>query len=173
MLQQIGTSKVNFSSNDTGMRWRVPPGGRPCQARSSCWALSKVLQFEAAWCDWPSRVDLETCSVGFGSFTSFLCLRLLFSSKNTSCKHYQLTYLVLIWNKVKKLIFPVVIHNTACTHDSPALYQGRLHTADKEKVKIENVSFVASKMFNKNQNQNLSIWGQQCHIREDKGLAIS
>ena len=34
----------------------------------------------------------------------------------------------------KNIIFPVVIHNTACIQDSPALYQGRLHTADKEKV---------------------------------------
>ena len=51
---------------------------------------------------------------------------------------------MLIWNKGKKLIFPVVIHNTAYTHDSPALYQGRLHTADKEKVKIENVFHLTS-----------------------------
>ena len=44
----------------------------------------------------------------------------------------------------KNIIFPVVIHNTACIQDSPALYQGRLHTADKEKVKIENVFHLTS-----------------------------
>ena len=38
----------------------------------------------------------------------------------------------------------MVIQNTACTNDSPALYQGRLHTADKEKVKIENVFHLTS-----------------------------
>ena len=88
-----------------GMRWQMPPGGRPCQARNSCWAQYTVLQLEAAWWDWPSRVDLETCSIGFGSFTYFLCLTLLFSSKNTGCKHYQLTHLVLIWNNCKKYHF--------------------------------------------------------------------
>ena len=40
--------------------------------------------------------------------------------------------------------FLVVIHNTACTHETLALYQGRLHTEDKEKVKIENVFHLAS-----------------------------
>ena len=42
-------------------------------------------------------------------------------------------------NIAKNIIFQAVIHNTACTHESPALYQGRLHKGDKEKAKIENV----------------------------------
>ena len=41
----------------------------------------------------------------------------------------------------------MVVHNTACTHESQALYQGRLHKGDKERAKIENVFHLNSVTF--------------------------
>ena len=38
----------------------------------------------------------------------------------------------------------MVIHRIPSTQCSPALHQGRLHTADKEKVKIDNVFHLTS-----------------------------
>ena len=55
----------------------------------------------------------------------------------------------------------MLIHRIPSTQCSPSLYQGRLHTADKEKVKIENVFHLNSHHCYHNVRIQIKIWSQE------------
>ena len=54
-----------------------------------------------------------------------------------------------------------MIHRIPSTQCSPALYQGRLHTTDKEKVKIENIFHLNSHHCYHNGWIQIKIWSQE------------
>ena len=55
----------------------------------------------------------------------------------------------------------MVIYRIPSTQCSPALYQGRLHTTDKEKVKIENIFHLNSHHCYHNGWIQIKIWSQE------------
>ena len=94
----------------------------------------------------PQRGGREGGALQYGVRTTYLCQGdpvgehpiflkfLIHHDKVLQCictKSDTMTFLCWKGAKAKKLIFSVVIHNTAWTHEIPALYQGRLHTVKR------------------------------------------
>ena len=138
-LQQIGTAKVDFSSNDTGCSGACHLVASPAEQGTAVELSTQYSRWRRRGAtDRAARIQRRAplgLALSHLFFVSDLCSPAKTPVGSIISSHIQ----YLFGKNAKNIIFPVVIHNTACTHDSQALYQGRLHTADKEKVTIENV----------------------------------
>ena len=91
----------------------------------------------AGW-DWPSRVDLEVCSIGFGSLNYFHCFSFILTYMCYPYVVYERSlfkFMSYAPRLVRRVNLFCKIHHSTVTHNSATLYcQGRLYPVEKRQI---------------------------------------